>query len=66
MIWLAWVLGGLSLLITLGFLLLSIWHLRSLRRAGADRAGRVSLVLALRGDQPGLAALFAALAAQEF
>lgn len=66
MIWLAWVLGSVSLLITLGFLLLSIWHLRSLRRAGADRAGRVSLVLALRGDQPGLAALFAALAAQEF
>jgi len=66
MIWLAWVFGGVSLLITLGFLLLSIWHLRSLRRAGADRAGRVSLVLALRGDQPGLTALFAALAAQEF
>ena len=56
MILLAWFLGGVSLLITLGFLLLSIWHLRSLRRAGADRAGRVSLVLALRGDQPGLAA----------
>ena len=66
MIWLGWVLGSASLLITLGFLLLSIWHLRSLRRAGADRAGRVSLVLALRGDQPGLAGLFAALAAQEF
>ena len=66
MTWLAWSLGGFSLLISLGFLLLSIWHLRRLRRAGADRAGKVSLVLALRGDQPGLAALFAALAAQEF
>ncbi|MCA3324805.1 MAG: glycosyltransferase [Roseomonas sp.] len=66
MIWLAWGLGGFSLLITLGFLLLSIWHFRKLRRAGADRAGKVSLILALRGDQPGLAALFAALAAQEF
>ena len=66
MIWLAWSLGGFSLLITLGFLLLSIWHLRRIRRAGADRAGNVSLILALRGDQPGLAALFAALAAQEF
>ena len=66
MIWLACILGGFSLLITLGFLLLSIWHLRRIRRAGADRAGNVSLVLALRGDQPGLAALFAALAAQEF
>ena len=66
MIWLAWSLGGFSLLMTLGFLLLSIWHLRSLRRAGADRAGKVSLILALRGDQPGLAALFATLAAQEF
>ena len=57
MTWLAWSLGGFSLLITFGFLLLSIWHLRRLRRAGADRAGKVSLVLALRGDQPGLAAL---------
>ena len=66
MIWLACILGGFSLLITLGFLLLSIWHLRRIMRAGADRAGNVSLVLALRGDQPGLAALFAALAAQEF
>jgi hypothetical protein len=66
MTWLAWSLGGFSLLISLGFLLLSIWHLRRLRCAGADRAGKVSLVLALRGDQPGLAALFAALAAQEF
>ncbi len=66
MIWLFWSLGSVSLLIALGFLLLSIWHLRSLRRAGADRAGRVSLILTLRGNQPGLAALFAALAAQEF
>lgn len=66
MIWLFWSLASGSLLVTFGFLLLSIWHLRSLGRAGADRAGRVSLVLALRGDQPGLAALFSALAAQEF
>jgi hypothetical protein len=66
MIWLAWALSGFSLLITLGFLLLSIWHLRKLRVAGADRAGCVSLILALRGDQPGLAALFSALAAQQF
>jgi cellulose synthase/poly-beta-1,6-N-acetylglucosamine synthase-like glycosyltransferase len=66
MIWLAWLFGCFSLLITLGFLLLSIWHLRKIRRAGADRAGKVTLVLALRGEQPGLAALFAALAAQEF
>ena len=66
MTWLAWSLGGFSLLITFGFLLLSIWHMQSIRRAGADRAGRVSLVSALRGDQPRLVALFAALAAQEF
>lgn len=66
MTWLSYGLGGFSLLITLGFLLLSIWHLRKLRRAGADRGGKVSLILALRGHQPGLAALFAALAVQEF
>ena len=66
MIWLAWSLGGFTVLFTLGFLLLCIWHVRKIRRAGADRAGKVSLILALRGDQPGLAALFRALAAQEF
>lgn len=66
MIWLFWGLGGFSLLMTLGFFGLSVWHVRRLRRAGADRGGGVSLILALRGDQPGLAALFAALAAQEF
>lgn len=63
---LAWALAGFAALVTLAALALAIWHARVIRYSGAPRPGTVTLILPLTGDQPGLADLFAALAAQEF
>ncbi|MCU0945306.1 MAG: methyltransferase domain-containing protein [Rubritepida sp.] len=63
---LAWALAGVALLSALGALGFALWHVAAVRLSGAPRPGVVTLILPLTGDQPGLAALFAALAAQSF
>ena len=62
----AWVLASFAAGIGLVALVLGIWHVLAIRPVGPPPPAPVTLILALTGDQPGLGALFAALAAQSF
>lgn len=62
----AFVLVGCSALIGLAALIFGIWYVWTIRPVGPPPPEPVTLILALTGDQPGLSALFAALAAQSF
>ncbi len=66
MIEVAFVLAGCSAVIGLAFLFFGIWYLWAVRPVGPPPPAPVTLILALTGDQPGLGALFSALAAQSF
>ena len=66
MIELAFVLAGCSAVIGLAALCFAIWYLWAVRPVGPPPPAAVTLILALTGDQPGLGALFTALAAQSF
>lgn len=66
MINIAFVLAGFSACLGLAALFFGIWYLWAVRPVGPPPPAPVTLVLALTGDQPGLGALFAALAAQSF
>jgi SAM-dependent methyltransferase len=63
---LAWALAGVTALIAIGSCALALWHVLAIRRVGTPPAAPVTLILAITGDQPGLASLFDALAAQRF
>lgn len=60
------VLAGCSAAIGLATLFFGIWYLWAVRPVGPPPPAPVTLILALTGDQPGLGALFTALAAQSF